>query len=186
MKRLFRFVFHLTPFRISILMTAVVLTLMLFGARRHIPALEILDLFELKVYDFRLLVRGTQPASDKIVIVDIDDKTLDDLGRWPFSRSRMGDAVENLARDGAKVISWDVLFSEEDKNSELLKLREIRGLLERTGLNGTLPPEHRRSVLNAASTRLDAIQKALDRLQGRLSSGLRAKLLRELDALGRG
>jgi adenylate cyclase len=74
-----------------------------------------------KIYDLGL---SQQPASmdERIVIVDIDEKSLAEQGRWPWSRKEIATLIENLG--AAKVISFDIVFADrvtEDKTSALLE-----------------------------------------------------------------
>ncbi len=54
------------------------------------------------------------PPSGNVVIAQIDDQSVAALGRFPWSRSVEANLVNALARDGAKVIGFDVFFSERD------------------------------------------------------------------------
>src|SRR5882724_6936763 len=47
-----------------------------------------------------------------VTIVDIDEKSLAQLGQWPWPRTRIADLVTNLTKLGAVVIAFDVIFSE--------------------------------------------------------------------------
>ena len=55
-------------------------------------------------------------AEENIVIVDIDEKSLEQIGRWPWSRDKISTLVENLAAAGAVVIGFDVLMTEPQLN----------------------------------------------------------------------
>lgn len=55
-------------------------------------------------------------ADESIVIVDIDERSLELEGRWPWSRDKIARMVENLAQAGAIVISFDVLMTEPQLN----------------------------------------------------------------------
>ncbi|MCA6115413.1 adenylate/guanylate cyclase domain-containing protein [Bradyrhizobium sp. WSM 1738] len=50
-----------------------------------------------------------------VTIVDIDDKSLEKLGQWPWPRTRIADLVTELTRLGAVVIAFDAVFSEPDR-----------------------------------------------------------------------
>jgi adenylate cyclase len=64
---------------------------------------------ELGSVDLRFAVRGKQTPSRDIVVVQIDDRTLDTLGeRWPFRRSQHARLIDRLREDGAQVIAFDV------------------------------------------------------------------------------
>ncbi|MCU7796572.1 MAG: CHASE2 domain-containing protein [Candidatus Thiodiazotropha sp. (ex Myrtea spinifera)] len=66
------------------------------------------------LYDLQLGALSASP-SDDIVIVAIDEKSLEALGRWPWSRKVHARLVEKLSLAGAKAIVLDVLFSEADR-----------------------------------------------------------------------
>lgn len=63
-------------------------------------------------------VYGGGVASDDIVIVAIDDQSLQEVGRWPWNRSLMADLVKSLSR--ARVIAIDVGFFESAEGDEQL------------------------------------------------------------------
>lgn len=51
-----------------------------------------------------------------VVIVDIDDKSLKEVGRWPWSRSKVAELVKALNDQGAVVIAFDIFFAESQDN----------------------------------------------------------------------
>ncbi len=59
-----------------------------------------------------------RPQSDKVVIVDIDQKSLeemnDDAGSWPWPRSVHGELIEHIAAQNPQAIVFDILFNEPD------------------------------------------------------------------------
>ncbi|MBG81101.1 MAG: hypothetical protein CMJ39_10410 [Phycisphaerae bacterium] len=59
----------------------------------------------------QLLPREVTPYRDEIVLVDVDDGSIDRLGRWPWPRSVIGDAVKELELAGARTIALDIEFS---------------------------------------------------------------------------
>jgi len=69
-------------------------------------------------YDAR--VRMTMPHGNErgIVILDIDEKSLGEIGRWPWSRKLMAETVTKLfERHGIAVLGFDVVFAERDPSS---------------------------------------------------------------------
>jgi adenylate cyclase len=78
------------------------------------------------IYDARL--RATMPATmdERIVIVDIDEKSLAEVGRWPWGRNRMADLTRELF-DSQQValLGFDVVFAEADESSGLKRLNEL-------------------------------------------------------------
>jgi len=85
------------------------------------------------IYDARL--RATMPLTidERIVIVDIDEKSLAEIGRWPWSRNRLADLVDELfERQKTALLGLDLVFAEEDDSSGLKRLKllaqnELRG-----------------------------------------------------------
>lgn len=74
--------------------------------------------FDLLIYDYLLNWQNNQ-LSDEIVIVAIDDASLQAIGRWPWSRSIHAQLLERLSSMHAKVIAFDVLFSEHQTDDLL-------------------------------------------------------------------
>lgn len=78
------------------------------------------------IYDARL--RATMPRSldERIVIVDIDEKSLAEVGRWPWGRNKLGGLIDELFdRQGAAMAGFDVVFAEADESSGLKRLRQL-------------------------------------------------------------
>jgi len=72
------------------------------------------EIIKLKSFDF-LLASEEQTFSDDIVIVEIDEQTIDKLGQYPFARTHYADLIDKLRIAGAGVIVFPILFSEEDR-----------------------------------------------------------------------
>lgn len=73
---------------------------------------------ELKALDYRFESRSDPTKSSKdIVLLGIDEASIEDYGRWPWPRDRFADLVRYLNRGGAKVIVFDILFLESNSNS---------------------------------------------------------------------
>lgn len=58
-----------------------------------------------------------KPKSDSVVIVDIDEKSLQALGQWPWSRDILSKILYNLSNAQVAVIGFDIVFAEEDRTS---------------------------------------------------------------------
>ncbi len=71
------------------------------------------------VYD-ELTALGREPASDEIVIVAIDDESLNRLGTWPWPRDVHARLLDTLAQAGAKAILYDVLFLDPTAHDDAL------------------------------------------------------------------
>jgi adenylate cyclase len=76
-------------------------------------AAGVVDGPERDTVDARFTVRGDQGPPKDIVLVGIDDVTFNDLQtRWPFPRSLHAQAIDRLSAAGAKVIAYDIQFTE--------------------------------------------------------------------------
>lgn len=96
------------------------LAVVLFSA-----GIRFLDMVELKTYDLRFLSRGTLKPSHAVMLALIDEKSLDEEGRWPWPRSKIARLVDILSQGGAKVIGFDIGFLEPDENSEIRLIDQL-------------------------------------------------------------
>jgi len=69
-------------------------------------------------YDSVLRTAGTRPVDPRIVIVDIDERSLESVGQWPWRRDVVGQLVARLRDAGASVIAVDIVFAEPDRFGE--------------------------------------------------------------------
>jgi adenylate cyclase len=70
---------------------------------------------ELSTVDTRFSIRGAQAPPKDMAVVHIDARTFGELGfQWPFPRHLHAQLIDRLHRDGAKVIAYDVQFTEEN------------------------------------------------------------------------
>jgi len=67
--------------------------------------------------DKMFLIRGEIPTTKKVVIVDIDEKSLSKFGQWPWSRDIISQIIVNITNDNASVIGLDMFFAEKDMKS---------------------------------------------------------------------
>ena len=79
--------------------------------------------------DWRLKFRGPRKGSDRVVILAVDEKSLEQEGQWPWPRSKMKDIVENLMSYGAKVIGFDVVWPEDEQSNTVHILKNLKGEL---------------------------------------------------------
>ena len=78
------------------------------------------------IYDTRLRATMPQTLDERIVIVDIDEKSLAEVGRWPWSRNKVASLAEELL-DQQKValLGFDIVFAEPDESSGLKRLKQL-------------------------------------------------------------
>jgi adenylate cyclase len=89
---------------------AMVVALFIFNG--HYPSL--LRLAELKAFDLRMYAQGTRKPHGEVVIVAIDDKSIAELGRWPWPRTVFARLVDALKSYNVGVVGFDIVFSEHD------------------------------------------------------------------------
>ena len=75
------------------------------------------DRIDLFFYDMRMRIVSVD-TDPRIVIVDIDEKSINEVGRWPWSRDVVAELISKMAdRYEAQTIAFDVLFAEPDNSS---------------------------------------------------------------------
>ena len=88
-----------------------------------------------RVRDFYFKFRGPQKVSDDIVIIDIDEKSIKELGQWPWERDKFAHILDNLSASGAGIIGLDIVFSEKDKTNPKL-------LAKKWGMDASKLPDY--------------------------------------------
>jgi adenylate cyclase len=92
----------------------------------HLANFRFFEILEQKTLDMRFLMRGPIAPGPETVIAAIDEKSINKLGRFPWPRSVWGRVVDRLMEEGAKVIVFDVFFTEtENVESDDLFQRAI-------------------------------------------------------------
>lgn len=103
---------------LSVLVTVVMLVLFLVDPY---PLVRLED----TSLDVRFVLRGHRPAGNEVMLVLVDEPSIRELGRWPWSRDKHARIVNALKEDGAKVIGIDVIFSEAEVTEYLKSLHGI-------------------------------------------------------------
>ena len=114
---------HLTRYLLGF---ALLLGLLGHSARFYqIPLVTRLDSI---IYDAKVVLSMPQKMDDRVVILDIDEKSLAEIGRWPWGRDRLATMVNNLFdKYHAAVLGFDVVFAERDDSSGLTHLDALAG-----------------------------------------------------------
>jgi adenylate cyclase len=119
MYKRFKLLFSINPFSITTYLTFLIALIFLIGP-------SFLEMIELKTLDLRFKSRGAMKGNDTIALAVIDEKSLDEEGRWPWPRSKMARLINYLSDDGAKVIGFDVGFLEPDENSNIYFIQKLK------------------------------------------------------------
>ncbi len=131
--------------------------------------LDFIDALELKFYDLRMALTALPEEKSDIVIVDIDDDSLEKLGRWPWPRSYLAGAIDKIQTGEPKLIGLNILFSEPEENSGLKVLAYLTDVFAKTGLGAAGPGRTFQEELSTLKAEMDndkilanAVQKAGD------------------------
>jgi adenylate cyclase len=92
----------------------------------------VFDLAELKASDLRTYVRRQPRLTGAVVIAAIDDKSIAELGHWPWPRSVEAHLSDALREYKAAVVGYDVLFSERDEDD--VQAQRIAARLKAVGV----------------------------------------------------
>jgi len=103
---------------------------MLLSGFFYIRGCEFVDYMELKSLDYRVKIKGREKPVDDVVIVAIDEKSIKEIGRWPWSRDVIAKGIEMLINMGARVIGLDIVFSEREEFKQKEKVIEFLNQLE--------------------------------------------------------
>jgi adenylate cyclase len=77
-------------------------------------------------YDSRLNFTRLNTLDDRVVIVDIDENSLAEIGRWPWGRDKLATIVDNLFESyQVKVVGFDIVFAEKDESSGLEMFEQL-------------------------------------------------------------
>ena len=119
----------------------------LFAATSFTPA-------EFAVYDRAQRNARTLPSQD-VVIVDIDDASLAELGEWPWPRNLHAGLIDRLHSSGARVIAFTVPFGASEGDNDMDRVRNALRLLESSDPERSAQAQQLRELL-ASSNGLDA------------------------------
>ena len=109
--------------RIAVTLVPLVFALLHASGAMPIGVLQRLDDI---IYDGRLRATMPRTVDERIVIVDIDEKSLAEVGHWPWGRNRLGELVDELyVRQKVALLGFDVVFAEADESSGLKQLRQL-------------------------------------------------------------
>ena len=102
------------------------LVLFFVGSAARFYRLEFVEELSSVIHDYQLRLTMPRTPDDRIVIVDIDEKSLKEEGRWPWGRDRMAVLMDKLFdKYGVAVVGFDIVFAERDDSSGLKVLQKF-------------------------------------------------------------
>jgi adenylate cyclase len=87
-----------------------------------------LEEIRLRTFDFYQSLRPRETVSRPVVIVDIDEASLKEIGQWPWPRTILADLVTRLTELGVVAIGFDIIFAEPDRMSPSIAATSFRNL----------------------------------------------------------
>jgi adenylate cyclase len=97
---------------------------------RNQAGLRFLENIEARALDARFNLRGERPHDQNIVIVGLDEKTLQQVGAFPIPRNAYAKMIDELVADRAKLIVFDANFPVPEKNSAVEVLKTLEGSIQ--------------------------------------------------------
>ncbi|MCD4758214.1 MAG: adenylate/guanylate cyclase domain-containing protein [Arcobacteraceae bacterium] len=105
---------HLKKFFYYFLLAITVFMAILFFYS-YIP--KTLNSFDNRLRDYMFILRGEVEDSKNIVIIDLDNRSLKEVGQWPWSRDTVSELLINLTNAGVGLVGFDIVFAEEDRTN---------------------------------------------------------------------
>ncbi|MDH5786100.1 MAG: adenylate/guanylate cyclase domain-containing protein [Chromatiales bacterium] len=129
---------HRPPHRRTIFLVSGGISLVLFLLLAFTYRIEpqLLSDIEGRLLDARFKLRGPISTSGAVAIVAVDEKSIEEIGRWPWSREVIAELIEKIGGMGAGAIGLDIVFSEPQSSplDELLSQRSEIGIVEQDRL----------------------------------------------------
>ncbi len=103
-----------------------VILLLLLGHSAKLYQIGFINHLDSIAYDTKLRMTMPQSSDDRVVILDIDEKSLGELGRWPWGRDKLSLLFNKLFdKYGVALVGMDVVFAERDDSSGLKSLESL-------------------------------------------------------------
>jgi adenylate cyclase len=87
-----------------------------------------LEELHLRTFDLFQVLRPRDQKVRPVVIADIDEASLKQIGQWPWPRTIVADLVTRLHELGAVAVGFDIVFAEPDRMSPAVAATEFRGI----------------------------------------------------------
>ncbi|HOK79661.1 MAG TPA: CHASE2 domain-containing protein [bacterium] len=118
--------------------------------------LKPIDFLEYKLLDFRFMFSKQHRLINNVVLVTIDNRSEDRIGRWPWDRTKIAQLINNISQGKPAVIGLDIVFAEKQISplEKILSLPDAKSQLQKVNL------EKIRKACDYDSQLAEAIAKA--------------------------
>jgi adenylate cyclase len=96
-----------------------------------------LEEVRLRTFDLFQVLRPREQTARPVVIVDIDEASLKEIGQWPWPRTIVADLVTRITELGAVAIGFDIVFAEPDRMSPAVAERAFAASTRRPAPSST-------------------------------------------------
>ena len=110
---------------------------------------------EYRAYDWMSRFRH-RASGIPVIIVGIDDTSLEKIGDWPWPRSYIADVINTLSTNGAQILGVSVLYREEEHNDGLVEIQNLKETIQKK------PPIGEKRTLNKIDQLLSETQGLLN------------------------
>ncbi|MCU0550326.1 MAG: CHASE2 domain-containing protein [Leptolyngbya sp. Prado105] len=126
--------------------------------------LGVLQPLEQLAYQSLFMIRGEQPWDARVVVVKIDDRSIAELGRFPWNRSQYAKLLQVLTQANENVVAFDLIWSEpspeDDQLAELIN--QHQAVILATAQDNLGFPLLPKQPLQSASSAFGHIAKSID------------------------
>ncbi|MGB5867552.1 MAG: CHASE2 domain-containing protein, partial [Arcobacteraceae bacterium] len=105
------------------LLITIILAVGISSSYLYIP--KTLESFDNRLRDYMFILRGEEPHSNNVVVIDIDDKSIEQIGQWPWSRDVVSQLLVNLTQAEIGLIAFDIVFAEEDRSNPIKIIKKL-------------------------------------------------------------
>jgi adenylate cyclase len=100
--------------------------LIALGHATNILSVNLLQTIDYAIYDNKLRLSMPHTIDPRIIIVDVDEKSLAEAGQWPWSRDKLGALTTELfVNQKIAMLGFDLVLAEEDDSSGLFQLKKL-------------------------------------------------------------
>ncbi len=87
---------------------------------------QAIEWLDQKSLDGKFIIHGPEKPAEQVALLTIDDRSIEEIGRWPWSREKIAHVISEMTKYGATSIGFDIVFSEAQDNAALNSLNRIQ------------------------------------------------------------